>query len=763
MADVSTGDNRGFRHLEVDLAGALRAIWRRRAPLLSFVLAATVATAVVLTTMTPRYTAETLISVEPRMKLLQLVSGSEPHLSDVTYIDTQVEVLRSPALARRVIDRLHLEQDPEFNPVLITETSPLAQMPGRLRDFVNYLWDSVRAAVPHSGEDAEMSASGSESGVLARFLSKLSVAPRGTSYVILVTFSSNDPRKSAAVANELANEYLESQAERKLEASQHASEWLRGRLQELRKDLIEAEEAVGQFRDREGFTKGTQGSVTEQQISEINARLVAAEADYSRAAARLHAAQQSAVNVDRVDGAPEVLSSPVILALRSEEAKLITRLASVSEVYGQSHPKIAEVQAQLRELRQSMRTEAQKIVSNLALEARVSRDRITNITQMLDNLRNHNSTRNQAEVHLRELEREADARRQSYMSLLARQQEISAQESFQVPDAVIIGKAQISLQPSFPRIKLVTAAGGFISLLLGALIILLIEGHRKGVFSKEQIEWVSGLPVLSIVPSVRKRLTGGLPALASALDGEGSLRQGAARALFAAMSSGPRGAGANALVEDCGRAKVILVTSALPGEGKSTCAAAIALKAAQAGKKCVVLDCDFRRRGLEELFGEPNREGLLQVLSGERMLQDVTCKFDPSGLHFISSGATAGIYGSDHRRRRAVNDQLPFLFGPPMQRLVDSLRGEFDLVVIDTPPVMATDDGLALSQIADETMLIVQWRETRVDVVLAAMRQLRASGANVRGVVLSQVDARQYAKYGFVDSNFASRRFRQYY
>ena len=145
------------------------------------------------------------------------------------------------------------------------------------------------------------------------------------------------------------------------------------------------------------------------------------------------------------------------------------------------------------------------------------------------------------------------------------------------------------------------------------------------------------------------------------------------------------------------------------------------------------------------------------------MLQDVTCEFDPSGLHFISSGATAGIYGSDHRRRIAVNDRLPFLFGAPMRRVVDSLRGEFELVIIDTPPVMATDDGLALSQIADETILVVRWRETRVDVVLAAMRQLRASGASMRGVVLSQVDTRQYAKYGFVDSDFASRRFRQYY
>src|SRR5579885_1086630 len=643
MADsgILTGVDAGCRH-EVDLAGAARTVWRRKWLLCAIVTGITLSTAIVSSSLTRLYSAEALVSVEPHGKLLQLARGSEPQLSDITFVDTQTQVLMSPALAEKVIADLRLQNDPEFNTALEPPTGLAA-------------WWAPKE-LP--------SAASTRAAVLSRFLSRLSVTPRGTSYIISVDFVSRSPEKAARIANAVADAYLQSQISAKRQAMVHAVDWLKTRLGDLRRGLVSAESAVEAYRSEKGLTTGTLGPVAQQQITEFNQQLVSAEADYARAKAKFDATQHTLSGASSLEQAPDVISNPTIQALRAQEARLITALASLSEILGDQNPRVVEAKAQLRDLRAAIQAEAGKIVKGLARDVDAASARVRSLQVMVDRIRGENATLSQAAVHLRELEREADARRQSYMSLLARQEEILAQESFQVADAQIIGPALIPAHPSFPRTKLAIGGAVIVSTLLGALVILLLESRSRGVLSREQIEWNLGLPVLSILPRLQKGMGRSLPSIATALERSSPLGEEAIRALIGATAVLPRRDAQNMRSLPAPRqGKVILVTSALPCEGKTVLSATMARKAAQAGRKCLLVDCDFRRHGLEKLLDQRGKPGILQMLMEEAQLDDVILHVDGCGVDFIPSGAA--VDEGDAARRCRIKDQLPFLLGAP--------------------------------------------------------------------------------------------------
>ena len=285
------------------------------------------------------------------------------------------------------------------------------------------------------------------------------------------------------------------------------------------------------------------------------------------------------------------------------------------------------------------------------------------------------------------------------------------------------------------------------------LLVLLIENWYLGFRSKEEIEGQTGIRVLGIVPALRgvgpvkKLLHRRARAKFDPVFHEGIRRVSTAVTVLRARDP----------------IKVLLVTSAVPDEGKTFLSVAVARQVARSGKTCVLVDCDFRRSRMHSILGLENRRGLSELLCGSAKFDDVVRRDEESGLHIISAGMIGAmrLHSSDAPDAR---DILPALLGSArMRSLLDGLASQYDLVIMDSPPVMVVSETPVLSRLADSTIFVVRWEHTRRKVALDALGQLIDAGADVAGIVLSRVNTHKYSKYSFADSDLYSTAYQKYY
>jgi polysaccharide biosynthesis transport protein len=750
---------------EINIGLALRTLWRRKLLLVGIVVVALVLVALVILAMTPRYTAQTLIMLEPRApRLLQAEGMAAPITTDMASVETQMQLLESPAIAGEVIGRLQLYNDPEFNLALRRRDNP--GLLGRLSRLTGVDWP---AHLPDRWAEAVQRWRNSSTSIdkeaptdvlIERFLSKLSVTTKGRSSVIGVAVTTEDPDKSARIANAIADAYLADQSAAKTQFGRQLSESLGERLEGLQHSVVEAEGAIEQYREQTGWTQGDGGTIIDQQLTEMSTQLIAARTEEAQAQARLNQFRASLKGASGDDAIPEVLNSPLIQNLRQQEADVLRRLGDLAAVYGNSHPKTINLRAELRDFRAKIGVETKKIIGALTTELERAEARVRVIDDALNELRAQGVKQNQAGVRLRELGREADAKRSVYTALLGRAQELAVQEGVRAIDARVIAPAKTPSLPSSPRILMTLATALIGSSLLGGFAILWREYRASGFQSKEEIEAVSGLPVFGLVPMVKRDA---LPNLTRGLlfEERNADFRDAIRSVYAGLSlhklPGPR----PLAIDRRGLATVVLVTSSVPGEGKSLLSLSLARQAARSRKRALLLDCDFRRPTAAAMAGAVRNEGVAQLLQGEAQLDDVLHIEEISGAHVVSSGVSANGE-AESQSRGEVRDLLPDLVETRLPKLLKDIARNYDFIVIDSSPIMAAPDALVLSQIVDETIFVVRWRRTRGRVVIAALQQLTDLGAKVRGVVLSQVDTQAYAKYGFTDSDTFLDLYRQY-
>src|SRR6185437_440892 len=281
-----------------------------------------------------------------------------------------------------------------------------------------------------------------------------------------------DPDKSARIANAIADAYLADQSAAKTQFGRQLSESLGERLEGLRHSVVEAEGAIEQYREQTGWTQGDGGTIIDQQLTEMSTQLIAARTEEAQAQARMNQFRASLKGASGGDAIPEVLNSPLIQNLRQQEADVLRRLGDLAAVYGNSHPKTINLRAELRDLRAKIGVETKKIIGALTTELERAEARVRVIDDALNKLRAQGVKQNQAGVRLRELDREADAKRSIYTALLSRAQELAVQEGVRATDARVIAPAKTPSLPSSPRILMTLATTLIGSSLLGAFAIL---------------------------------------------------------------------------------------------------------------------------------------------------------------------------------------------------------------------------------------------------------------------------------------------------
>ena len=723
-----------------DLRELGRKLWRRKGIILGTSTILTTLAALYIFQLTPRYTAEAYIVVDTRQSK---VVDVEAVLSGVSVgndtIRTEIEVIRSRSLARKTIAELGLDSDPEFNGAR-PQPGGVAQLLDPRRHIPEE-WLAVFFG-PSDDENLtqEREADSKQARVTNAFLAALSVAPQHGSRVIKLAFASESPRKAAKIANTLADYYIVSQLEVKFEATQTASKWLSERLEGLREQLAVSEKAVEAFRNESGLLRGRDAVLAAQDVSELSTQLVVERTKLAESEAMLHHMESLLNSPGGIESVSVVLQSPLIQRLREQEAQLEGKVAELFVTYAERHPKIINARAEVADLREKIKGEIAKIGRGLRNEIVVARAREAGLNRRLTELKSEVALLNRTGVQLRALEREADANRLLFETFLIRLKETTAQESFQQSDSAILSRADVPEIPSFPnkrRLLLLSLLG---AVSLGVLLAFAIEKLDRGFRSMEQVLQMMGAAPLGLVPALKGLRRLGKTPSAYILEKPASAFSEAIRSLRTSIL----------LADAGGRPKVIMIASALVQEGKTTVTVSLARLQASVGDKVVVVDCDLRRSAVHKEFGFRSSPGLVEVLAGEVSLDDVMQRDPVSGADVLVAGGRAP-------------SPAELLGSAQMKELLNKLSQSYDLVIVDSAPVVAVSDTRALSRVVDKTVFLVRWADTPREVATAALRQLVDAGADVIGVMLSMVDVRKHARYGYSDSGTYYGSLRKYY
>jgi exopolysaccharide transport family protein len=713
----------------------LMTTFRRRLRLFGAVAGAVVLATILITLQaTPKFTATASVMLDPRKEKVTnteaVLSGLPP---DSSVVDTEVEVLKSRQLAGRVVKALNLDQDPEFNPEL--------RKPSGLHAVVAGIKDVLGAAKPVNRKLNPIEEQKHQDGVVDRILQGLSVKRTGLTYIIAVNYECEQPIKCAQIANKYSELYLLEQLEAKFDATQQASTWLNSRLGELRDQVLGDEAAVQQYKIANNLLSASGTSLTEQEISNFNQTLAQSRAQVAEDEARLNTAKAQLAHGSSGEDVGEALTSPVIQQLRAQRAEVSRTVADLQGRYGERHPEMLKAKRQLSDIDAQIQAEVQRIISNLEAKVQVSRQRSAAVAGSLGGAKGTLEANNRATVRLNELERKAEASKTLYESYLNRYKETSSQQGIEQSDARIVSKAKIPGSPSSPKINLNLALGLLLGLGAGFASVALAEMLDAGLTTAEDVE-----------QRLETSYLGAIPLLASVSeDSEIAPIDHVVAKPLSSFSEAFRNLRASIAYSRLGEpVRVIAITSALPGEGKTTTSLCLARTAALQGARVVVVDCDLRRRTVNRLLRADPATGLLEVLSGEATLQQAIVVDEPTGAHVLPLAKSAftpkDVFGT-----------------VAMDRLLADLRARYDLIILDTAPILPVADTRVLAPKADTVVFLARWRKTPQQAIEAAFRLLAGTGAHVGGVALTQMDMKQQTKYGYGDPGYYYAEYKKYY
>lgn len=657
----------------------------------------------------PQYTASAKVMLDTRdARVTQDEQVLSPLKADSEIVDSEVEVLRSRHLAEAVIADLRLERDPEFNPKGLDASAP---GPG-----LNRVVDEV--------------------------LDRQRIKRTGLTYVIQIGFESRDPQKAALIANKFAELYLVQQREAKAKATDEASRWLSGRLEQLRAQVIADEAAVQRFRIANNLMSASGATFAEQEISVYNQRLSEARAQLAEDEARLRTARAQMRQGSAGDDVGEALSSPVVQNLREQRVKLSTRVADLEGRYGDLHPEMARARRELNDVDEAIRSEIGRIVSNLEAKAEVSRQRAAAIGGSLGSAQGALAANNRAMVRLNELERTAEASRTLYESYLNRFKQTSTQSGLEKSDASLISPARAPTEPSSPNVPLTLAFGAVLALGAGLAGVVASERIDATLASGDDVRRKLGVRYLGSIPSLDSTdaANSGSP-----VDYVVERPLSVIAEAFRNLRTSIRYA--------CGKeaGQVLAISSALPSEGKTTSSISLARVSALQGLKVIIVDCDLRQPAVNGALGlEAPEAGLLEVLHGEAPLESAVTVDTASGAHILQL-----------RDPLATSEDV--FGGAGMDRLLESLRERYDLIVLDTAPILALADTRTLASKVDALVVLAHWRKTPAHAILAAIRMINSAGAQVCGVALTQVDLKRQERLAYGEPEYYHKKNKKYY
>lgn len=695
-----------------------------------------IAAGIYLKTATPVYTGQVKILLgNQKTAFVQQQSLVAEAAIDAVQIETQLQILKSKTVATSVIEKLKLAEDSDFKPS------------GRVHEFFR----RIRSWLSMAPQDPSLNRGPTADDLAIAFADRLSANRVGLSNVIELTYNASNPEKAAEIANAVANTYIFDQLNAKFEANKSATAWLQDRLRELGQQALTAERAVNAFKSENNIVVSEGKLIDEQQVGELNSRLVAARASASDALARLNRFDEviQAVNLDNSSlggiDAPgsEVLSNPIINTLRQQYLDYARREADWSTRFGKSHLAVINLRNRMRDIRMSILDEVRRLAETNRSDYEVAKQKLQQIENQLASAVSRSRTSNSAELTMRELETSAKSYRSLYESFLQRYMGSVQQESFPSADARIIATASPPPSKSKPKSPLIIALGLFAGLGFGAALGLLRDVMDRVFRTSAQVEAALRLPCLSLVPLLKDISP---PASANAAQGAADARMISRRSpTYWAATAMPLSRFAESiraiklaidLNQSVAANKIVGITSSLPNEGKSTLAASLAQLIAHAGKRVIVVDCDLRNPSLSMNLAPGATAGLIEIISGAKQLDEVTWHDKNTGLTLLPIAKKGPLFHTSE-----------ILSAEPTRALFDKLRASYDYVIVDLPPLAPIVDVRATTPLVDCFILVVEWGRTKIDVVQHALHTAPNVTEAILGTVLNKTDMTAMRRY----------------
>lgn len=737
----------------IDLDRLFSAVMRRAKLVIITTVIAMLLAGVYLLLTPATYTAMTQILIDEN---LSRYAEEETDIQTAQQIDNRmssaVEILKSKTLALRVVDQLNLADNEVF---LNPPASPIALA----KDSVKSVISLVQPAKPAVSEEAARS--GRREKAAAILQQSLSADRVGRSSVIAVSLRSPEAPLSARLAKAYAEAYVTEQLSANYDAIERASNWLQERLTDLNRRSQEAALAVEQYKIDNGLISPRGELLSSQQLADLTSQLIVAQADTATASARYN--QYKAI----VDRGPEAAVNNAIISARDADNSVIQDLRkryqaavererSILDQFGPDHPQARMLATEKDEIARQIYSELQQLTMGFQNEYKVAASREQSLRDSIERVAGSNSQANVSMVQMSELQQKADSLKTLYRSYLTRFEQASQQQSFPIAKARVISEAGLPSAPSSPRKTLTMALSIVLGLFAGGGIAAVLELKERGFRLGQHVRSHLGLRFLGYLPLLRsgngaaKTKQGEQPPHASLPQRVGEDVEadddGFSAKLMRYAADYPRSGFAETLRsaklacdqaspgKDC---RVIGVISALPGEGKSVVAANLALLLGAMNKRTLLIDADSYHRGASGGLGTEPENGLMEVLRGDAPWTSAIT-IDPKAKLAILPVAS---------RSSAMPHTSDLLASADMARLMETVNGRFDYVVVDLAPLMPAIDAKAFSPHVDSYILVAEWGETPVKLVQSLLDAEPAVAGKVAGVILNRTDMDSLPKY----------------
>lgn len=655
-----------------------------------------------------RYTATAQVEIVPdrsdefRLTQIQdLSAGSD----DAEKLNTETQILESRTLALATIKSLHLDSNPDFLP--LPNGRP---------------WDLSKPAV----RDA----------LVGAFRGSLNITREGHTSILLISFTSRNPSSASLVTNNLIDNYIEHSFHDNYAATEKVSGWLSAQLDDLKGNLEKSQQKMIAYQKDLGLVGvDPKDSVITANLQELNKQLADVEVDRMLKEARLRSIQSASPEV--IDAV--AASDPALQAPKQQLDQLRTQYAAMIQTYGSAYTPLKAIKAQIDQLEHSLKTAENAEVARAQKEYDAALNNEEMLRKSLSEEEQKALDNGEKGVQFEFARSQYEANRLLYDGLQQRLQEAGIIAGLHTTSIHIIDSADIPTFPSLPRTKFNLAAGLGIGLMLGFVLALVLESLDTNLKTMTEIEQTLQLPLLAAIPSVET------DELLPATFREFAMSRGASP--WSRVAEALRGLRTSILLSSPGTPpKVLLFTSTRPAEGKSSIATLMAITFALNGSRVLLIDADLRRPAVHLRFRMGKGIGLSSVLSGKAAVEDAILEWpELPSLHIMTSGPVPPLPSE-------------LLGSKQMEELIADLRGSYDFILIDSPPVLAVTDASILGRLTDAAILVIRYGAAQRHVVQRSVDLLDRSGAHLLGVAVNAVDfkAPEYSEY-------YGRKYNEYY
>jgi succinoglycan biosynthesis transport protein ExoP len=560
----------------------------------------------------------------------------------------------------------------------------------------------------------------------------LHASPVHFSHVVEVSFVAGDPLVAAAAVNNAMDAYIKEQYAAKHRLVDTANALLEKQAAELRRQVRMAEERMSSYRAEHGLSQGMHAGTDTEEITHLTEDLVKAQSERGAANARLDAARGKA------GAEAQAAVAPSVVQLRVQLDQLAGQMQGQRVRLGSAHPEVQSLNHQYLDGQRALNAEIVRVVAATGAEQRAATERVESLEHILGEAKIAAENSARAQIPLNAMNRDLEAGRGQLQAILDRIQQTAQQAAIESSEAHEISQAIPPEHPSSPHTMQVMVGSTAAAVFLGLLLVYILHLIDSTLHSGAELRDVTGLPCFALLPEVGKRALGHL-----------KVHDYVVRRPLTPFAEQVR-ALRTALALDIDHPHVITVTAALPGEGKSHLTLSLGRSAQLAGERVLAIDCDIRQATFQHRLGGRSAPGLMEVLRGEAAWRDVIQDDPLSAMKFIAAGKPGG-------------DVVGLFLSDRMRQLLADLRDNYDLILMDTPPVESMTESRVAAVLADATLLCVRWRSTRSETLLRTLEVLHDTHAKVIGTVLTRVDTRVHLRSGYADSGVYHRRHKAYF